>query len=337
LKLPRSATLASSRDRAIRFAIVKVFISWSGDKSRAVALALRVWLPQLINAVEPFVSTTDIESGARWQGEISERLEESNFGIVCVTGDNQAAPWLNFEAGALAKQVGRSRVVPLAVDLELNDIRNPLAQFQAHAMDKDGINQLLHTLNRHCDQGRDQAQLDDAYDVWWPRLEPKLEEIRLMPGETAPRREDRELLEEILSTIRVLARRTDAAPSSAFSPREIKRLNDRVGKFLSKHGDTVPDWRIDESPTGGVLVTLYATDEATEEHLRDVSGAIEGLGIGIDVIVITLADKGSVRRLLTIDSLPTPAGDLSRLPLYTIPPEGGHSAPNQDDPEPPAT
>jgi len=65
--------------------LVKVFISWSGTKSRDVALALREWLPLVMNSVEPFVSAKDIYAGTRWQLEISAQLEATNFGIVCVT------------------------------------------------------------------------------------------------------------------------------------------------------------------------------------------------------------------------------------------------------------
>src|SRR5581483_8186823 len=110
---------------------MKVFISWSGKRSRAVAVALRDWLPGVINSVEPFVSSEDIYAGSRWQKEIAEQLESTNFGIVCVTKENQHAPWLNFEAGALAKAVESSYVVPLAVDLKPTDVEIPLGQFQA--------------------------------------------------------------------------------------------------------------------------------------------------------------------------------------------------------------
>jgi hypothetical protein len=90
---------------------MKVFISWSGDKSRDVALALRDWLPGVINSIEPFVSAKDIYAGTRWQAEIASQLDSTNFGIVCVTKDNQLSSWLNFEAGALAKAVDSSRLV----------------------------------------------------------------------------------------------------------------------------------------------------------------------------------------------------------------------------------
>ena len=78
----------------MRGAGVKVFISWSGDTSLKVAQLLRDWLPYVINAIEPYVSSEDIDKGARWSTDIAKELEDSTFGILCVTRDNLNAPWL---------------------------------------------------------------------------------------------------------------------------------------------------------------------------------------------------------------------------------------------------
>jgi hypothetical protein len=88
---------------------MKVFLSWSDDKSRMVAEALRDWLPAVIQEIVPFMSEKDIAAGARWTNQIEQELEGTQLGIVCVTRENQSAPWLNFEAGAIAKQIESSR------------------------------------------------------------------------------------------------------------------------------------------------------------------------------------------------------------------------------------
>jgi hypothetical protein len=40
---------------------VEVFISWSGERSKCVAEALRNWIPKIINAVLPWLSSADID------------------------------------------------------------------------------------------------------------------------------------------------------------------------------------------------------------------------------------------------------------------------------------
>lgn len=44
---------------------MKIFISWSGTRSRAMAVALRNWLPDVVQAFKPFMSEEDIEKGRR--------------------------------------------------------------------------------------------------------------------------------------------------------------------------------------------------------------------------------------------------------------------------------
>lgn len=52
-----------------------IFISWSGERSKALAEALRSWLPKVIQNLNPWISVSDIEKGARWLIDISEKLE----------------------------------------------------------------------------------------------------------------------------------------------------------------------------------------------------------------------------------------------------------------------
>jgi hypothetical protein len=185
----------------------------SGSKSQAVAVALRDWLPGVINSLDPFVSSKDIYAGTRRQSEIASQLEVSNFGIVCVTRENQAAPWLNFEAGALAKAVDLSRLIPLAVDLKPSDVGVPLGQFQAQPATEEGIRGTVVSLNDALGEQRlSDERLRTSFDVWWPPLKTQLATIEQQNSAGAPPvRTERELLEETLNTVRAIARAVDLA------------------------------------------------------------------------------------------------------------------------------
>jgi len=63
---------------------MKIFISWSGDRSRQVAEALREWLQIVIQKAEPWVSTRDMDRGVVWPSELMKQLQEAQFGIACV-------------------------------------------------------------------------------------------------------------------------------------------------------------------------------------------------------------------------------------------------------------
>ena len=62
---------------------MKIFISWSGEPSGAVGKALRDWLPNVIQVLDPWISKSDIDKGTRWSSEIAEQLQASRVGI-CV-------------------------------------------------------------------------------------------------------------------------------------------------------------------------------------------------------------------------------------------------------------
>jgi TIR domain len=89
---------------------MKVFISWSGPKAKLLAIALRDWLPLVIQSVTPWMSEKDINAGRRWRTELADQLEECGCGIVCLTKDSLTSPWVLFESGALAKTFNESLV-----------------------------------------------------------------------------------------------------------------------------------------------------------------------------------------------------------------------------------
>jgi len=124
-----------------------VFINWSGKQSQQVADALHRYLPKMINAVEPWLSSADIEAGARWGSDIASKLGKSRVGIICLTPNNLGAVWIHFEARALAKALRNTFVCPYLLGIEPSDVKGPLSQFQAIQADQPGTRRLLETLN----------------------------------------------------------------------------------------------------------------------------------------------------------------------------------------------
>ena len=159
---------------------MKVFCSWSGQVSRELACTFRDWLPMVLQHVEAYVSSEDIDKGARWLTDIVGELDSTYYGILFITNENFAAPWLNFEAGALTKAVKKARVSPFVFDMAVTDFSGPLTQFQAATFDKDDIYKLVLSINNAEIDGRILAEdrLRLGYEKWWPELEGRLKSIQ---------------------------------------------------------------------------------------------------------------------------------------------------------------
>ena len=154
---------------------MKVFISWSGTLSHRVATLLRDWLPNVLQAVEPWLSSDDIAPGARWFSEVSAQLESVDVGIICLTAENASSSWLNFEAGAISKRQGGARVCVYAVDVALCDIRGPLSQFQVAKASRDDTFNLVRSLNSALGSSSlSEDRLRRSFEAWWPTLEAQL-------------------------------------------------------------------------------------------------------------------------------------------------------------------
>ncbi|MFN8475090.1 MAG: TIR domain-containing protein [Anaerolineae bacterium] len=159
-------------------AVVNVFLSWSGSRSRIVAEVLRDWLPKVHQLVHPWISV-DIEKGARWDGEIAARLDECRIGILCLTAENMREPWLLFEAGAISRTKD-ARACTYLFELKPSDLLgSPLASFQhTRADDKEDTRRLIRTINNSLGSEKlGERQLDASFDKWWPDLEAALSEI----------------------------------------------------------------------------------------------------------------------------------------------------------------
>lgn len=196
-----------------------VFISWSGERSRRAAEALKMWLPKVINALRPWLSATDIEKGSRWSADVASRLQDSRLGIICLTPGNLHADWILFESGALSKTLPNTYVCPLLFELHPADVKGPLAQFQATRANKEEVKQLLKTVNSALgDHALAEAHLDEAFDVWWPKLEQQFQDLPREEEEGTSKRPERELLEEILGLVRSQIRSEAVQERSPLKP-----------------------------------------------------------------------------------------------------------------------
>ena len=185
-----------------------VFISWSGELSKSLAAAIRDWLPTTLQYVKPYFTPADFEKGAKWDNEISEALEASNFCIIAMTRESLDSKWITFEAGALSKKIEKARICTVLFGIEPTDVKGPLERFQWTRFLKDEIRQLLKTINRAAEnEAISQETLDRVFEKWWPDLEQSVSKIMSGAGSLPkqPLRTDRDLLEEVLGLSRLMA------------------------------------------------------------------------------------------------------------------------------------
>ncbi|MFD3843531.1 toll/interleukin-1 receptor domain-containing protein [Streptomyces sp. NPDC058642] len=190
---------------------LKVFVSWSGEPSQQCALLLRDQLPNFNHLFELFVSSEDIAKGDRGYEAIAAQLAGSHYGIVCVTPENRRTPWINYEAGALSREVGKPRVAPfLLLGTTVTDlVGTPLTQFQATPADvPKEVLKLIKTINGLCDESVEEKRIDDRFEKYWPELKQGLADIARNAKEAEnspvppPRPSASEIQDQMLSLLR---------------------------------------------------------------------------------------------------------------------------------------
>lgn len=179
---------------------MRVFLSWSGERSRAVANALCDWLPRLHPSIDPRILSEDT-SGAHGADQIAEVLQSVDAAIICVTPENLRSLWPMYEAGALSKRVGNSSVYTYALALSPSDIGAPLAKFQNARAEREDTFELVRLLNAQSEGRWQEYKLRALFNDRWPALESQLsaieEPVRSSPNQTLDKK-----IDEPLSLIR---------------------------------------------------------------------------------------------------------------------------------------
>jgi hypothetical protein len=226
---------------------LKIFVSWSGDTSHQVALALRDWLPAVIQEVEPWVSSEDIEKGSQWVTELTRELADTKEGIVCVTSGNSEQSWLAYESGVLAKTTGQTKVRTALFGVTPADIQGPLSTFQHTTLaDEADVRKFIDSINRSCQNPLKEQLLERAFTREWPELVGALAAITQpqLAMETPPPRSADDMVEEILGLVRGFGRissieeaiadlRKAVVPRIALSPASRAQIRSMRGLIAS--------------------------------------------------------------------------------------------------------
>ncbi|MBQ0827387.1 toll/interleukin-1 receptor domain-containing protein [Streptomyces tagetis] len=283
---------------------IKLFLSWSGERSREAAETLRSWLPDVLQYINPWLSSVDISAGRRGVREITDELSETDFGIICVTPENQSSTWINFEAGALSKQVNGGYVVPFLIGMKTTDLISPLSQFQAIIGDSKGdVQKLLFDINSASgDPAISRERLERSLQKNWPEFESKMRTITAASlrddGSNTVHRSEADKTEEILLIARQLDHRmaeierytlrddeTPRRPS-----REIRRISEE--KFIASSFAKIGWEAIRSSWEGNIVINVaQRSGESSQPISRDF---VERLAKSLGREVVVLGETGKV-------------------------------------------
>lgn len=213
---------------------MKVFLSWSGPLSQRVAEILRKYLPVMIQGLRPFLSKHDVESGSRWSYRLARELEESSFGILCLTSANLDSPWLLFEAGALTKQAEGQACGLLIGSLKPTDIRGPLSQFQHRTFSKDEFSSLVQDVNSKLEKPLEEQQLNLILDKWWPDIDGEYQSaLKTVPSENQRQpRHQLDILEELLERVRIIEKNQVSPNAEKVYHLKIKGHQEQIIGFM---------------------------------------------------------------------------------------------------------
>lgn len=227
-----------------------VFITWSQPRSHAVALILRDWLPAVLPGAEPWVSSEDIDKGARWTAELGMQLRAAQFGIICLVPENLTEPWVIYEAGVLGHALETGRVAPLLLGVEMVDVPAPLKQFQCTVFGMKEMWKLVQSVNRAI--GAPGEAFRDLFKQRWPGLRERVRTI------LDPR--------PVSDTPRLVVERPRRA-SVASIPTELTPPLEAVLKFLARQSEPLSADLVASATSQTDIRAKYHLDELLKRGL----------------------------------------------------------------------
>lgn len=231
---------------------MKVFLSWSGQRSKMVAQALTDLLPGILQPIQCWMSEGDLPKGKPWFDELAKALSTITFAVVCVTKENARSPWMLWEAGflSLPTALGDRRVAPLAIGFPKGSLDGPLSIYQGTDTTRDDILRLIRAINDTLptESRIAAATLATTFDWGWPRLEERIQSAvnARVQEQAAPEVDEKQQISEILALLRQQQRDSaesrelehrviEAEMRAAAALQEIELLKQRRSRILTEN------------------------------------------------------------------------------------------------------
>jgi hypothetical protein len=282
---------------------VKIFVSWSGDRSKSLATLLKTWMPNVLATAEIWLSDVDIQKGVQWMNAITAAASTSDAGLVVITPENVGSPWINFEAGAMVRSFGDERLCPLLLGLNKADLPTPLGGYNATAVEsRDDFEKLVLSL-RPGEIPEPVAR--HAFAREWDAMNEQVQVLlRQKPEEDAPpARTEEDKIDEILDHIRSQARservqkhRSRNLRSNTSTVRGVRLAMQDYIFDLYQDAEAIPDYQASSDGTvinvavKGPRPKTFVDDEATR---RLFSTLIDRSGL--DALDLVFDDDDPIR------------------------------------------
>jgi hypothetical protein len=214
------------------------------------------------------MSEEDIPKGVPWLTTLNTELAVSKFGIVCVTRENFAKPWLNFEAGAIAKAVGDSRCCPLLLGVDSAEVQGPIALLQATKPAADDLLRLVKSINDQLEESLADAILKKSFNKWLPELQQNIEEALSSAPDipSPPKRDPSDIANETLVAVReqsrILAELVAGQSSQVWDLMPWRTRSDSPTVIVTSRGTPPPTRLVEQILTG---IRDYEVDKSPHD------------------------------------------------------------------------
>jgi ribosomal protein L7/L12 len=253
----------------------------------------------VLHFVKPWLSAADIDAGQRWATEVGQQLNESSFGILCLTRDNLQAPWILFEAGAIAKSVSAGAVVPYLLDIDFSDVTGPLAQFQGKKADESSTLELVRAINNRAQEPVPSDRLDNLFELAWPRLEEALAKAPQATIAVQPVRPQRDVLEELVQVVRAVEQRTRVLDSVFAVAPDLATSAPAPSAML--------EWKtraVTELYNGNTINAIKAVREGTDLGLKEAKDLVDSWKPVLNDVRSELKKKNKFNAIKALRGIP---------------------------------